>query len=97
MCMIEVLAHERFYKDAAHEPLRPVVSKGPAHRHISPQDVAPTHTAHSGRASNSSSSNSNFLKMFQGIFSMCRRTDQHIDVMDRRIDILQRNQKIIHS
>jgi hypothetical protein len=27
MCMIETVAHERFYKDAAHEPLHPTVQK----------------------------------------------------------------------
>jgi hypothetical protein len=64
MCMIEVVAHERFYKDLTHEPLRPAIPKPPAHRHISPPpDVAPTRTIHRGGASSSSSSNSGFLKM----------------------------------
>jgi hypothetical protein len=65
MYMIEVVAHERFYKDAAHEPLRLAVPKGPACRHISPPpDVASSRTTHHGGASSSSSSNSEFLKMF---------------------------------
>jgi hypothetical protein len=29
MCMIETVAHERFYKDVAHEPLRPAIPKDP--------------------------------------------------------------------
>jgi hypothetical protein len=99
MCMIEVVAHERFYKDAAHEPLHPVVLKGLAHRHISPPpDVAPTHTTHHGGASSSSSSSiSNFLKMFRGIFAMCHRTDQCMDVIERYLNIVHCNQGIIHS
>jgi hypothetical protein len=71
MCMIKVVAHEKFYKDATHEPLRPVVPKGPARRQISPPpDVAPACATHGGGASSSSSSNSGFLKMFWGIFAM---------------------------
>jgi hypothetical protein len=35
----------------------------------------PTRTTRSGVASSASSSNSGFLKMFQGIFAMCRTTD----------------------
>jgi hypothetical protein len=100
MCTIKVVAHERFYKDVAHEPLHPAVPKPPVRRHTSPPpDVAPTHTTHSGGASSSSSSisNSDFLKMFWGIFAMCRRTDQRMDVMESRIDIICHNQEIIHS
>jgi hypothetical protein len=68
MCMIRVVAHERFYKDAAHEPLRPTVLKGPTHHHISPPpDVAPACSDHRGGAS-SSSYNSSFLKIFWGIY-----------------------------
>jgi hypothetical protein len=98
MYMIEVVAHEKFYKDAAHEPLRPVVPNGPAHHNISPpSDVAPAHSGHHGGASFSSSSNSGFLKMFQSIFAMCRRTDQRMDVMAHRLDIVHRSQDIFHS
>jgi hypothetical protein len=97
LCMIETVAHERFYKDVAHEPLRPALPKVPAHRHTSPPpDVAPSHATRSSGAS-FSSTNSDFLKKVQGIFAMCRRTDQCMDVLDHRIDILHRNQEIIHS
>jgi hypothetical protein len=65
MCMIETVAHERFYKDVAHEPLHPAVLKDPRSRRTSPPPgVAPTHTTRSGGASSSSSTNSSFLKMF---------------------------------
>jgi hypothetical protein len=84
-----MVAHERFYKDVAHEPLCPVVLKDSAHHRTSPPlDVAPTRTAHSGGASSSSSSNSRFLKMFWSIFAMCRHTDQRMDVMERLLDII---------
>jgi hypothetical protein len=43
MCMIETVAHEKFYKDVAHELLRPAVLKDSAHHHTSPPlDVAPS-------------------------------------------------------
>jgi hypothetical protein len=35
--------------------------------------------------------------MFRGIFVMCRRTDQALDVMEQRLQIVRRNQEIIHS
>jgi hypothetical protein len=65
-CMIEVVAHEKFYKDVAHEPLRLAVPRDPRTHHTAspPLAVAPTRTIHSGGASSSSSSNSDFLKMF---------------------------------
>jgi hypothetical protein len=77
MYVVETVAHERFYKDVAHEPLRPAVPKDSARCHTSPpSDVAPTRTTHGGGASSSSSSsNSSFLKMFRGIFAVCYRTD----------------------
>jgi hypothetical protein len=37
------------------------------------------------------------LKMFKGIFAMCRRTDQRLDVIEQRMEIVRRNQEIIHS
>jgi hypothetical protein len=65
MCMIETVAHGRFYKDVAHEPLLPAILKDPRSDHTSPPpDVAPTHTTHSNGASSYSSTNSRFLKMF---------------------------------
>jgi hypothetical protein len=42
MCMIETVAHERFYKDVAHEMLCPAVPKDPRSRHTSPPPQAPT-------------------------------------------------------
>jgi hypothetical protein len=97
MCMIKTVAHERFYKDVAHEPLHPAIPKGPARCHTSPPpDVAPTRTTRRGGAS-SSSSNFGFLKMFWGSFAMCRCTDQCMDVMEHRMDIIHRNQEILHS
>jgi hypothetical protein len=100
MCMIETVAHERFYKDVAHEPLCSAVPKDPrSHGTSPPPVVAPTHTTRSGGASSSSSSSSNsgFLNMFWGIFAMCHRTDQRMDVMEQHLDILCRNQDIIHG
>jgi hypothetical protein len=64
-CMIEVVANENFYKDVAHEPLRPIVPMDPrAHRTASPPPVvAPSCTTRGGSVS-SSSQHSGFLKMF---------------------------------
>jgi hypothetical protein len=97
MCIIETVAHKRFYKDVAHEPLRPTLSKVPVRCHTSPlSDVAPSRTTRNGGAS-SSSANSSFLKMFRGIFAMCRHTDQCMNGLERCTDILRWNQEIIHS
>jgi hypothetical protein len=76
-CMIEVVAHERFYKDVAHEPLRPVVPKDLRTHHATSSTlaVAPSHTTCSGGASSASSSNTGFLKIFRGIFTMCHHTN----------------------
>jgi hypothetical protein len=35
--------------------------------------------------------------MLQGIFATCQRTDQCLDVMDQCLQIVWRNQEIIHS
>jgi hypothetical protein len=93
--MIEVVTREKFYKDVAHEPLRPTVSKDPrAHRAGSSNHVAaPSHTTYSGGASSAPSVNSSILKMFRGIFAMYRR----MDVMEQRLQIVRCNQEIIHS
>jgi hypothetical protein len=82
--MIEVVAHEKFYKDVAHETLRPTIPKDPRTHHSSspPPAVAPTCTTSSGGASSSSSTNTRILKMFSGIFFMCHCTDQCMDVME---------------
>jgi hypothetical protein len=37
------------------------------------------------------------LKMFRGIFAMCRHSDQLLDVIEQRMEIVHRNQEIIHS
>jgi hypothetical protein len=37
------------------------------------------------------------LKMFQGIFTICHRFDQRLDVIEKHIEIVHRNQEIIHS
>jgi hypothetical protein len=88
--MIEVMANEKFYKDVAYEPLHSTVPMDPrTHRTASPSlVVAPSHTTRSGGAS-SSSSNSSFLKKFQGIFAMCHRMNQCMDVMDQRLQIIR--------
>jgi hypothetical protein len=97
--MIEVVSHEKFYKDVAHEQLRPVVPKDPKTDHIAspPPAMAPSRTTHSGSASSSSSTNPKFLKMFRGIFTMCHRTDQRMDVIEQQMRIVHHNQEIIHS
>jgi hypothetical protein len=41
--------------------------------------------------------NSDILKMLRGIFAICRCTDQRLDMMDHRLQIVRRNQEIIHS
>jgi hypothetical protein len=82
--MIEVVAHEKFYKDVAHEPLCPTVPKDPRTQCTAspPPAMTPSHTTRSGGASSSSSANSSFLKIFRGIFAMCHRTEQHTDVTE---------------
>ena len=96
-CMIETVAHEKFYKDVKYEPLRPAVPKDPrTHRTASPPAVAPSRSTRSGGTS-SSSQGSGVLKMLRGIFAICRRSDQRLDVMEQRMEIVRRNQEIIHS
>jgi hypothetical protein len=76
--MIETVAHEKFYKDVKHEPLRPAVPKDPRTHHTAspPPAVAPSCSTESGDASSSSAEGSEMLKMFWGIFAMCHRSDQ---------------------
>jgi hypothetical protein len=97
-CMIEVVAHEKFYKDVAHEPLHPAVPKDPLTHCASSSApaVPPFHTTRSGGSSSASSSISGFLKMFIGILTICHHTDQ-LAVMEQCLQIVQRNQEIIHS
>jgi hypothetical protein len=76
--MIEMMTKEKFYMDSRHHPLSPAVPKDPrasrAGSSTAPTAV-PSHTTHSGGASSASSTNNGFLKMFRGIFAMCRCTD----------------------
>jgi hypothetical protein len=72
--LIETVAHERFYKDVTHEPLRPAIPNDPRSCGTSPPIVAPARTTHNGGASSSSSSNSGFLKIFLCIFALCHDT-----------------------
>jgi hypothetical protein len=37
------------------------------------------------------------LKMFRGIFIMCHRTDQRLDVIEQRMETVCHIQEIIHS
>jgi hypothetical protein len=64
-CMIEVVSHEKFYKDVAHEPLHPAVPKDPRapRSGSSGSAVAPSRITHSGGASSTPSVNSDILKM----------------------------------
>jgi hypothetical protein len=57
----------------------------------------PSRTTRSGGASSAPATNSDILKMLQGIFATCRRNNQRLDVMDQHLQIMRRNQKIIHS
>jgi hypothetical protein len=59
--------------------------------------AAPSHTTRSGGAPSASATNSSILKMLWGIFAICRCTDQRLDVMDQRLQIVRCNQEIIHS
>jgi hypothetical protein len=97
--MIEVVAHEKFYNDVKHASLHPTMPKDPrTHRSSSSAPVvAPAHTTRNGGASSSSSQSSKMLKMFRGIFAMCHRTDQRLDVIEQCMEIVRRNQEIIHS
>jgi hypothetical protein len=96
--MIETVTHERFSKDVSHDLLCPAIPKDPRLHHGAspPLVVTPSRTTHSGGAS-SSSANSDFLKMFKGIFARCHCTDQRMDVMEQCIHIVRCNYEIIHS
>jgi hypothetical protein len=77
--MIEVVTYEKFYKGVKHASFHPAVPKDPrTHRSSSSAPaVAPALTTRIGGALSSSSQSFRMLKMFKGIFIMCRRTDQH--------------------
>jgi hypothetical protein len=98
--IIEMVTKEKFYKDSRHDPLRPAVPKDPRTSRVGYSVAvvaAPSHTTRSGSASSASSTNNNFLKMFRGIFAMCHHTDQRLDVIEQRLQIVKCNQEIIHS
>jgi BRCT domain type II-containing protein len=67
--MIEVVSHEKFYKDVAHEPFYPTVPKDPRAPRASSSApaAAPSRTTRNGGASSASSSNTGILKMFRRI------------------------------
>jgi hypothetical protein len=95
--MIEMVTKEKFYKDSRHDPLCPVVPKDPRTSHASASASAAPCITHNSGASSASSTNNDFLKMFGGIFVMCRCMDQCLDVMEQCLQIVRHNQKIIHS
>jgi hypothetical protein len=95
---IESVTQEKFYKDVRHESLRPVVPKDPRASHAgSSSSAAPSHTTSSGGAPSTPVTNSDILKMLWGIFATCRCTNQRLDVMDQRLQIVRCDQEIIHS
>jgi hypothetical protein len=94
--MIESVAQEKFYKYVRHDSLHLVVPKDPKASRAG-SSAAPARTTRSGGASFASNTNNGFLKMFRGIFAMCQCTDQLLDVMEQRLQIVMRNQEIIHS
>jgi hypothetical protein len=98
--MIESVTQEKFYKDVRPGPLCPAVPRDPRAFHASFSSApaaALSRTTRSGGAPSAPTSNSGILKMLHGIFATCRRTDQRLDVMDQRLQIVRSNQEIIHS
>jgi hypothetical protein len=98
--MIESVAQENFYKDVRHDSLHPAVPKDPRASRAGSSTTpaaAPSHTTRSGGAPSAPATNSGILKMLWGIFATCWRTDQRMDMMDQRLQIVRRNQEIIHS
>jgi hypothetical protein len=88
--LIESVAQEKFYKDVCHDSLRPAVPKDPRASCAS-SSAAPACTTRSGGAPSAPATNFGILKMLRGIFATCRRTDQRLDVMDQRLQIVRRN------
>jgi hypothetical protein len=98
--MIEFVAQKKFYKDVCHDSLRPAVPKDPRASHTGSSAApaaGPSRTIHSGGAPSTPAPNSGILKMLWGIFATCRCTDQRLDVMEQHLQIVRRNQEIIHS
>jgi hypothetical protein len=73
--MIEMVTKEKFCKDSRHDPLHPAMPKHLRTSHARASASAAPRTTRMGDASSATSTNSGFLKMFRGIFTMCRRTD----------------------
>jgi hypothetical protein len=98
--MIESVAQEKLYKDVRHDSLCPAVPKNlrvsRAGSSATPP-VAPSLTTHCGGAPSTPAPNSDILKMLWGIFATCWCTDRCLDVMYQRLQIVRRNQEIIHS
>jgi hypothetical protein len=94
--MSEPVTHEKFYNDMRHDFLRPAVPKDPRASRAG-SSAAPSHTTHSGGAPSTPATNSSILKMLRDIFATCRHTDQHLDMMDKHLQIVRCNQEIIHS
>jgi hypothetical protein len=98
--MIESVAQEKFYKDVRHGSLHPAVPKDLRASHAGSSTAlaaTPSCTTCNGSAPSAAAPNSSILKMLRGIFTTCRRTDQHLDVMYQCLQIVWRNQEIIHS
>jgi hypothetical protein len=94
--MIESVEQKKFYKDVCHDSLCPTVPKD-LRASRAGSFAAPSCTTHSGGASFGTAPNSSILKMLWGIFATCWRIDQCLDVMDQCLQIVWRNQEIIHS
>jgi hypothetical protein len=95
--VIESVAQEKFYKDVRHDSLRPVVPKDPRASRVGSSSATPSRTTHSGGTPATPAPNSGILKMIRGIFATCWHTDQHLDVMDQRLQIVRCTQEIIHG
>jgi hypothetical protein len=94
--MIEYVAQEKFYKNVHHDSLRPAVPKDPRVSHAG-SSTAPSRSTQSGGAPSTPAPNSGILKMLWGIFATCRCANQHLGVMDQHLQIMWRDQEIIHS
>jgi hypothetical protein len=79
--MIESIAQETFYMDVCHDSLHLIVPKDPRASRAG-SFAAPSRTTHSGGAPSTPTPNSGILKMLWGIFAICWRTNQRLDVMD---------------
>jgi hypothetical protein len=85
--MIESVAQEKFYKDVRYDSLCPAVPKDPRASRAG-SSAAPSCTTHNGGGPSAPATNSGILEMLRGIFATCRRTDQRLDVMDQRLQIV---------